>query len=102
MYITYKKNNYIDSLFDNPDAILDNTTRIRTTYIDNSNLDTETISNYTNIVAKLIEIKHICSSYRDKDLNMYYDVFKIPKRTHGFREISAPKAELKEDLKRIN
>ena len=39
MYITYKKNNYIDSLFDNPDAILDNTTRIRTAYIDNSNLD---------------------------------------------------------------
>lgn len=102
MYITYKKNNYIDSLFDNPDAVLDNTTRIRTTYIDNSKLDEKTILNYANIMTNLIDIKHICNNYKDKNLNMYYDIFKIPKRTHGFREISAPKAQLKEDLKRIN
>lgn len=102
MYITYKKNNYIDSLFDNPDATLDSGTKIRTAYIDNSQLNGKTILNYANIITNLISIKHICNNYKNKDLNMYYDVFKIPKRTHGFREISAPKAQLKEDLKRIN
>lgn len=102
MYITYKKNNYIDNLFDNPDATLDTTTRIRTTYIADSKLNEVTVLNYSNIMSKLIAIKHICNNYKDKDLNIYYDIFKIPKRTHGFREISAPKAELKEDLKRIN
>lgn len=102
MYITYKKNNYIDNLFDNPDAILDTTTRIRTTYIADSKLNEVTVLNYSNIMSKLIAIKHICNNYKDKNLNMYYDIFKIPKRTHGFREISAPKDQLKEDLKRIN
>ena len=110
MYITVKKivepvnnQNAIDALFDgNLDVVIQNIqepTLIRTKTFEIDNAYTGHITS-AHIVTVQSAVANMLSAHPNPEEE--YTTFRIPKKTHGFREINAPKPELKKDLKQIS
>lgn len=103
--ITSARANAIDELFaGNTDLILPdadtNRSIIRTkTYCNDNTNTTNRVTSEMMLVVKE-KIKELKDKHPHPETE--YDTFRIPKKTHGFREINAPKKELKQDLKYIS
>lgn len=119
MYLTYVKSriqkntddisNIIDELFagntevELPEVSAKIFSKKVTVYIDNlteqSDIHTNVVT-YEQLLCVLAKVRDIHRQHPEPEQE--YINFKIPKKTHGFREISAPKPALKRDLKIIS
>ena len=111
MYITVKKTissvsnnqNAIDALFaGNLDVVIQSIqepTLIRTRTFETDTAYTGTVTS-AHILTAQTAVANILSAHPNPEEE--YTTFRIPKKTHGFREINAPNPELKKDLKQIS
>ena len=111
MYITVKKTissvsnnqNAIDALFAGDlDVVIQSIqepTLIRTRTFETDTAYTGTVTS-AHILTAQTAVANILSAHPNPEEE--YTTFRIPKKTHGFREINAPNPELKKDLKQIS
>lgn len=110
MYITVKKTiepntnqNAIDALFAGDlDVVIQNIqepTLVRTKTFEVDQAHTGNITS-AHILTAQLAVANMLSTHPNPEEE--YITFSIPKKTHGFREINAPKPELKKDLKQIS
>ena len=94
---TSTKYNIVDALFDDvPMEEVTSIIRTKTYKRETCNVDTVPLG------AMLVFCRHIQDIIeKHPDVESEYEQFKIPKKTHGFRTINAPKPELKKDMKDI-